>query len=322
MTRHANRQLRAEYGNEIARRYGLGNGAALDGPFASGEQGDIWRLETDGGRWAVKALSENLTDADVDEAVRFQRAAIGAGVSSPGVLLTLDGRVMSRVDDRTVRVYDWVDLREPDRNLEAAAIGATLARLHRIPFEGTLALDPWYSEPVGFLRWDFLVDRLVTANAPFADEARALRDDFVALEKLVEKPTSLRTCHRDLFAENLRLTTAGDICVLDWDDCGHGDPSHELAVILFEYSTGIPERARAIHRAYRDADGPGTIDRAGQFTMAIAQLGHILERAFARWLNPNASDGDRSRAATAVDEFRASPFNRAMITDLVEAIRS
>ncbi len=320
MTRHANRQLAAEYGNEIARQYRLGYGAALDGPFASGEQGDVWRLETDRGRWAVKALSENLTNADVDEAVRFQQAAIDAGIGSPGVRLTLDGRVITSIDDKTVRVYDWVDLREPDRNLEAVAVGTTLAKLHRVPFEGALPLDPWNSEPVGIRRWDFLVGRLVSANAPFADEARALRDDFVALERLIEEPTSLRTCHRDLFAENLRLTAAGDICVLDWDDCGLGDTSHELAVILFEYSAGIPERAHAIYRAYRDG-GPGSIDRAGQFTMAIAQLGHILERAFARWLDPNATEDDRSRAAAAVDEFTASPMTGVMITDLVEAIR-
>jgi hypothetical protein len=40
---------------ELADRFGLGGAAKLsDGPVARGRQGEVWRLETADGRWAVK----------------------------------------------------------------------------------------------------------------------------------------------------------------------------------------------------------------------------------------------------------------------------
>ena len=41
---------------EIARVYGLGDGARLEGPVAHGRKGQVWRLVTNQGRYAVKAL--------------------------------------------------------------------------------------------------------------------------------------------------------------------------------------------------------------------------------------------------------------------------
>ena len=42
---------------EIARVFGLGDGARLEGPIAAGRKGQIWRLVTEQGRYAVKALT-------------------------------------------------------------------------------------------------------------------------------------------------------------------------------------------------------------------------------------------------------------------------
>jgi hypothetical protein len=53
------------------------------------------------------------------------------------------------------------------------------------------------------------------SRAPFADELDALRPELVALEAyLGGPPRDLRTCHRDLWADNVRATTTGELRTL------------------------------------------------------------------------------------------------------------
>ena len=71
--------------------------------------------------------------------------------------------------------------------------------------QGTVGLDPWYTEPVGATRWAELVTVLRARHAPFADELDSLLPELVAMEAyLGGPPRDLRTCHRDLWADNLR----------------------------------------------------------------------------------------------------------------------
>ena len=105
-----------------------------------------------------------------------------------------------------------------------------------------------------------------------------------------------RTCHRDLWADNVRRTDEGGLCVFDFDNAGLADPSQELAVILVEYGTR-PGRAALIRDAYAEAGGPGRVEDAKDFAMAIAQLSHILVEGCRRWLStgvPGESRASRS----------------------------
>ena len=43
-------------------------------------------------------------------------------------------------------------------------------------------------------------------RAPFAERLADYRDELVAIEALIAQPGTLRTCHRDLWADNLRAT--------------------------------------------------------------------------------------------------------------------
>ena len=108
--------------------------------------------------------------------------------------------------------------------------------------------------------------------------------------------------------------------MIDWDNCGPADPSHELANALFEFAGDDAARARALHRAYVAAGGPGRVTGRGSFSMAIAQLGHITEISCVDWLDPNASEADRDHSADRVAECVERPLTRAMIDLLVEAV--
>ena len=157
-------------------------------------------------------------------------------------------------------------------------------------------------------------------RAPFAEDVASYRDELVALEGLLEPPSDLQTCHRDLWADNVRSVASGGVCVIDWENCGLADPSQELAMVLFEFADGSPSRGRALHDAYVDAGGPGRVDRPGHFSMAIAQLGHIGEMACTTWLDPNEPEEERVRAVARAAEFTDLALTRATIDSILDAL--
>jgi aminoglycoside phosphotransferase (APT) family kinase protein len=137
----------------------------------------------------------------------------------------------------------------------------------------------------------------------------------------LEPPGELITCHRDLWADNVRATPGGSLAVIDWENGGLADPSQELALVLFEYADGDPRRARALVGAYRDAGGPGRIVGRGTFSMTIAQLGHIAEWALERWLEAEGA-AERERLEALVGEVLGRPLTIDAIDRLVEAVAS
>jgi aminoglycoside phosphotransferase (APT) family kinase protein len=170
---------------------------------------------------------------------------------------------------------------------------------------------------VGAARWDDLVAELRAAGAPYAQRLAAQRDELVAVEALLEAPSDLQACHRDLFADNVRRTTAGELCVIDWENSGLADPTQELAVVVIEFAGGDIARARTLYDAYRDAGGPGRLLRPGQFSMAIAQLGHLGELACRLWLDPTQ---DRARCSARIEEFLGEPITRALIRRILDGL--
>jgi Ser/Thr protein kinase RdoA (MazF antagonist) len=305
---------------EVSSIFGLGAGPRLTGTVERGEQGQIWQLETERGMWAVKLAFGEPESTDGEDAA-FQEAALAAGVPAPAVVRTTGGQVFAEVGGVHVRVFGWVDVHPPDRTLDAARVGRLVAEMHRVGFAGRRPQDAWYTEPVGESGWDGLIAELHAAGAPFAAGMTALRDGLVELEGLLEPVRELRTCHRDLWADNLRATATGGMCVIDWDNCGLADPGHELACVLFEFWLGDPSRAREVYAEYRRAGGPGRVDRRGSFSMAIAQLGHIVEISCRHWLDPATPEDERRRQVGRVAEFTDEPLTLDVVDAILAAVR-
>ena len=309
---------------ELARRFSLGGAARLsDGPVARGKQGVVWRLETADGSWAVKVPFHRSGEDEVRLATVFQEAAYAAGVPTPQVRRTAEGCVFATMEGRQVRVYEWLHVHPPDPCLDPALVGAVVAAVHQVSVTDlgpSEPLDPWYQEPVGAGRWDQLVEQLLQAGAPFAGRLAELRDELVALESWIEPPQTLRTCHRDLWADNLLPTVDGGVCVIDWENSGPADPSQELGCVLFEFARADAGRARALTSAYREAGGPATVDRRGHFSMLIAQLGHITKAAATDWLDPNPRSPYRADSAAWIGEVLDEPHTRELLGTLLRAV--
>jgi Ser/Thr protein kinase RdoA (MazF antagonist) len=303
----------------ILAAFDLGSwGRLSDGPVASGRLGSNWRLDTERGSWAVKQVGD-LRDADVAgllEGADFQEAVLAEGVPTPVVRRSRAGGIIADCGGVRVRLHAWVDLHDPDASLDAVDVGRLVAGLHRVDFAGAIGLDAWYTEPVGAARWYELVSVLRARHAPFADELDALLPELVAMEAyLGSPPRDLRTCHRDLWADNLRRTRDGGLCVFDFDDAGLADPSQELALILVEYGAD-PGRAGVIRAAYAEAGGPGHVEGPSDFAMPIAQLSHILAEGCRRWLAAT-NHAERADNEGWVREFVDRPLTRTVIEALL-----
>jgi len=304
----------------ILAAFGLGSwGQLSDGPVASGRLGSIWRLDTERGSWAVKQVDDISAEelAELLEGAAFQEASLAAGVPTPAVRRTRAGEHIADCGEVRVRLHAWVDLHDPDASLDPVEVGRLVAGLHRVDFAGAIGLDPWYTEPVGAARWSELVAALRARHAPFADELDALVPELVAMEAFLGgPPRALRTCHRDLWADNVRRTRNGGLCVFDFDNAGLADPSQELALILVEYCTEDPRRAALVRAAYADAGGAGRVEDPTDFAMPIAQLSHIVAEGCRRWLAATTDD-ERSDNEGWVREFVDRPLTRTVIEALL-----
>ena len=278
-------------------------------------------MATDDIRWrvAIKKPFERPSRDEANDDAAFQDEVFDSGVLMPKVARTTADEVLAELESATVRVHQWVDLEMRDAMLDPATIGRIVAAIHRLQYAGTNPVDPWYTDPIGAERWDDLIGQLSAAGAEFAGLLAEQRDELVALEELLEWPSNLQTCHRDLFADNVLLTPSGAVCVIDWENSGLADPSQELGLVLFEFGRGVPQRARALYDAYLEAGGPGRIDRPSNFSMVIAQIAHIGEISCARWLAPSRL-AEQQHNAGRIDEFLTDGITRRMIDGLVDAV--
>jgi hypothetical protein len=157
------------------------------------------------------------------------------------------------------------------------------------------------------------------AGAPYAERLAELLPHLVDVEQILTPMRRVQTCHLDLWADNLRRTSRGDLCVIDFDNCGPADPSRELAMVLFEFGRGDPERWRALDTAYRAAGGPGRVTARSDLGLTVAELHHIGHRHLTMWLGA-LDDEARARSLAGVDEFLLEPLLLPDVDRLVAAL--
>ena len=318
-----------EVWRSVAEAYDLGRVIEVAAEPARGLQGEVWRLTTTTGTWAVKETFGPITEDEARSWGEFQEAARRAGVPAPPVRRTHDGRHLTRIAGRSIRVHGWVDIDGPDTRLDPALVGAAVAKLHRVPVPAVGAPHWWYTEPVGAATWDELVDASRTAGAPFAHRLAAIRDDLVAMELTMTPMDPVQTCHLDLWADNVRSAPDGadrggagraGLCIIDWDNSGPADPTRELALVLFEFARTDPARAATLEASYRDHGGPGRLRTTADFAMLAAQLGHIGAMHLRCWLDPASSRVERDRAEEGIEEFVGNPLTPTLVRELLDAL--
>jgi Ser/Thr protein kinase RdoA (MazF antagonist) len=292
---------------QVADRFDLGPDARLEVEAARGEQGQVRRLVTARGSFAVK---ESFVEVDVDEAqltAEFQARCHDAGAPCPRPLPDVEGRYVSEIGGEPIRVQTWVDIDDADAMLDPAAVGTTVAALHGLAVPTDQAPHWWGTEAVGAAEWRALVKAARGSGAPFAERLAQLVPSLLAAEELIGPMAGVQWCHLDLWADNVRGTPGGRACVVDFDNAGPGDPSRELGMVLFEFARTAASRVAELVTAYEAGGGRGRVTRAEDFGLTIAQLHHIGRYQILGWLHARDPEA-RARAHAGVREFLGDPF--------------
>ena len=313
--------LSAREATVVAELFDLGGNARVVGQPARGELGEVWPVQTDRGKWAIKRPFEAQDEQEEEPNAAFAELVYARGITTPRTIRTPQGHLLADIDGTQFRAYGWVDIADTDPSIDAAMVGQLVAGLHAIVVHRDEPVHPWFTEPVGRERWHELAVRMHERGSRWAPVLQAYVDELALLETLLEPPQDLQVCHRDLWADNVRLHDSGGLCVFDWEEAGNCDPSQELAAVLFEYTRGDPARATTLISAYVAAGGPGRISGRGTFSMAIAQLGHIGERACRIWLDTD-DPNERRRIEANVEEFLQARLSIAGIDLLIAAARA
>jgi aminoglycoside phosphotransferase (APT) family kinase protein len=258
--------------------------------------------------------------ADAVADVAYQEAVLATGrVRMPRPIRTADGQVLVDVAEHQVRAYEWVDVLSMDPNLDPSLVGGTLAAIHRVHYAPARPLIGWYTDPVGAPRWTELLQDSKAAGAPFAEALDAEISELLRLEALIEPPTNLQNCHRDLWADNILPTPTGEVCVIDWENCGLADPAQELPMAMIDFASGDHRRSVELYASYVAAGGPARVSGYGSFTMVIAQFGHFWEAAVTAYLATDALE-DQAHNLDRIAELLNPPLRVVQLEEMLDAV--
>ena len=300
----------------ICRAFALGVPLGPPGVAARGEQGRIWRLETDRGSWAVKEpfFIDPLTVRATTRAdLAFQEIALAAGVPMPRPIRSTDGEAVVDVGTerqaRLVRVYVWVDLAGRDAEPSPSEVAAILGRLHAVAPRDERPMDAWTTTPPPAAIWPA---RLAAAEAAGVSWAGALAGLIPILGETLAATGPVRgaeaiTCHLDYNADNVLVDLRGRPVVVDWESSGPAPAEQELASVVAQFVRD-PAGTRSFIDAYEGARGTARLVDRSSFALTAVVEANLVE-TYSRWaLDPTKSDEDRGRAAYWIEDIASNAF--------------
>jgi Ser/Thr protein kinase RdoA (MazF antagonist) len=289
---------------ELTRRFGLGQMTGDPDYVTRGFMGEIWRLTTTRGGFAVKWQFPWAAAGSLPADVPVQLAAADAGIPLPLPVLAPDGVAVAELGGRQVRVYEWADLAEPLvpplSAARAAEAGRLLGLFHGLALpaadrggntagdEADGTVDPWYTQVPDSAYWTGLAGRASAARTAWAPALARARGLIGGLSQLVIPPdTPPVICHRDFNPDNVLPGADGRLIVLDWENSGPMHPEREVGYAVYTCCGGEggldQAAAGAFLEAYARASGRGVVIDRGFFATAIATqlnvLGVMAERA-------------------------------------------
>jgi aminoglycoside phosphotransferase (APT) family kinase protein len=208
-----------------------------------------------------------------------------------------------------------------DRSFNPTTVGETMAAIHRVQYSPARPLIGCYTEPVGAPRWKELLAGAKAAAAPFAEALDAEIPELLRLEALIEPPSNVQSCHRDLWADNILPTPTGGVCVIDWENCGLVDPAQELPMAMIDFGLSDQGRVADLYQAYIDAGGSARVNGYGAFTMVIAQFSHFWESAILGYISTDDVES-RSHNLDRIAELLDPPLRTTHLEEMLDVIES
>lgn len=209
----------------------------------------VWRLDTRGGRYAIKQFADDVDIGDAATCARLNATEVTArDFASRGIpalaSLSRKGKHLQVIDGVGYFVFPWTDWKARDRNAidqyHAETVAGILAKMHRADIHVS-----GLSEPATWpLTADRLTDLLALAQQRNVREAASMlerMDDILAVVErqhsaksiLVQKKT---VSHGDLDHKNVLWSDSGEPLLIDWESARPINPTYELLTEALDWS--------------------------------------------------------------------------------------
>lgn len=226
---------------DVATAFRLGE---ITGPASyvdGGVSGEVFKVATTTGEWAVKRLFQEPVLAGLEVQVRLQDAARAAGVASPRPMRTANRRLVATVRGTHWLASDWTDVSRDPATLvqpdQLAMVGDILATLHDLRLEPPHGVTPWLTTPPNAAEWAELRTLSRESDPPWESGFEDIYPELVRLATFAGSVRHERAVlsHCDLGPANFG-TTDNHLVVFDWERAGAIPPAQELGYVLTHWT--------------------------------------------------------------------------------------
>jgi Ser/Thr protein kinase RdoA (MazF antagonist) len=226
---------------DVATAFGLG---AVEGPASfvdGGVSGEVFKVATTTGEWAVKRLFHEPDRAGLEVQARLQDAARAAGVASPRSMRTADGRAVATAGGAHWLASEWADvLRDPATLVQRdrlVMVGDIAATLHDLRLGAPHGVTPWLTTPPSAAEWGELRVLVRASDPPWASGFEELYPELVRLAEFAGSvgDEAAVLSHCDLGPANFGAA-AHRLVVFDWERAGAIPPAQELGYVLTHWA--------------------------------------------------------------------------------------
>jgi aminoglycoside phosphotransferase (APT) family kinase protein len=283
--------------------------------------GEVWKVDTGRGVWAVKALFPWGVYDPMPPDVEVQLAAAAAGIALPRPVVHRDVAVVT-VSSRQYRAYEWVELDppvQPPATAERAhEAGHILGAIHELGLPADSDVDRWYTATPEASAFGELADAADAAGMGWSGAMRAASPVVRSLLAFVTAEHAPPVvCHRDFDVSNvLPARGSTSLITLDWENVGPLAPDQELASALLAWCTAsgtVDQTAVAAFLAGYASGGGDAVVRGSSFSMAVCTCLNFLHVMAEQSLE---QDEHQAFADAQVEQLLASS-----LADLLDGIR-